>query len=185
VSANAAFGRKSKGIENNDPVANDYENENSLVDLGNEDLMEAVETFALMSEEEMEEAFSEVIDMLGGDDADPEIIESVKEIMNMAKSMDESSGMGDFMAMEIDEDEIAKATDIALEMISKSDWELIYNKQSDILNSLISAGKFSVEDAAVYKSDDVAWEKELRSIWDGLQNQARESGNYVKATDEL
>jgi hypothetical protein len=39
----------------------------AAVDLNDQDLIEAMEEFALMSEEEMEDAFAEVIEMLGDD----------------------------------------------------------------------------------------------------------------------
>ena len=188
--ANAGpFGVKSKGVENDDPAASDNENDNPLADLSDEELqkelLDVMEQFALMSDGEMEEAFSEVVDMLGDDD--PEMLEAVREIKEALKSSDESvesTPLTESMATSI-EKEIAEATDIALELISKSDdWESIHSKRDGILNSLIATGTVSAEDAALYKSDDGAWEKELRLIWDGLKNLAKE-GDNVKAKDEL
>lgn len=145
--------------------------------------MEVMEQFALMSEEERDEAFQEVVQMLGGDD-DPEMIEAVQEIMNAVKSMDNDVIISSFIPgsssrMVVSDDELAKATGIALEMISKSDWSVIYNKRNEILDSLISSGKISVEDGAIYKSDDNAWEIELNNIWEELQSQAIENGNVI------
>ena len=150
--------------------------------------MEVMEQFALMSEEERDEAFQEVVQMLGGDD-DPEMIEAVQEIMNAVKSMDND---GTFISssssyipgssssrMVVSDEELAKATGIALEMISKSDWSVIYNKRNEILDSLISSGKISVEDGTIYKSDNASWEKVLKSIWEELQSQAIENGNVI------
>mmetsp|Transcript_4140 Transcript_4140/g.7377 ORF Transcript_4140/g.7377 Transcript_4140/m.7377 type:complete len:208 (-) Transcript_4140:39-662(-) len=190
LTANAGpFGIKSKGIENDDPAASDNENDNPLADLSDEELqkelLDVMEQFALMSDGEMEEAFSEVVDMLGDDD--PEMLEAVREIKEALKSSDgsdESTPLMESMTTSTDK-EIAEATDIALELISKSDdWESIHNKRDGILNSLIATGTVSAEDAALYKSDDGAWEKELRLIWDGLKNLAEE-GDSVKAKDEL
>ena len=150
--------------------------------------MEVMEQFALMSEEERDEAFQEVVQMLGGDD-DPEMIEAVQEIMNAVKSMDNDGTFissssssyipGSSSRMVVSEDELAKATGIALEMISKSDWSVIYNKRNEILDSLISSGKISVEDGTIYKSDNASWEKVLKSIWEELQSQAIENGNVI------
>jgi polyhydroxyalkanoate synthesis regulator phasin len=79
------------------------------------------------------------------------------------------------------EEEIAEATEMALEMISTSEWEVIYNKREDILDSVIASGKISAEDAALYKSDASAWEEELKYIWDELQTQAKDSDKTKKA----
>ena len=180
---------KPKGNEDIDSSTNAAEDEDNplLVDLSDEELMEVMEQFALMSEEERDEAFQEVVHMLGGND-DPEMIEAVQEIMNAVKSMDND---GTFISsssyipgrssrrMVVSDDELAKATGIALEMISKSDWSVIYNKRNEILDSLISSGKISVEDGAIYKNDNAAWEKELNNIWEELQSQAIENGNVI------
>ena len=142
-----------------------------------------MEQFALMSEEERDEAFQEVVQMLGGDD-DPEMIAAVQEIMSAVKSMDDNvissiPGGSSTSRMLVPDDELEKATKIALEMISQSDWSVIYNKRNEILDSLISLGKMSVEDGAIYKSDTAAWEKELNRIWEELQSQAIENGNVI------
>ena len=182
------FGIKPKGNEDVDSSTNAEDSEDNplLVDLADEELMEVMEQFALMSEEERDEAFQEVVQMLGGND-DPEMIEALQEIMNAVKSMDNdstfissSSYIPDSSSrMVVSDDELAKATGIALEMISKSDWSVIYNKRNEILDSLISSGKISVEDGAIYKSDDNAWEIELNNIWEELQSQAIENGNVI------
>ena len=184
------FGIKPKGNEDVDSSTNAAEDEDNplLVDLSDEELMEVMEQFALMSEEERDEAFQEVVQMLGGDD-DPEMIAAVQEIMNAVKSMDND---GTFISssssyipgssssrMVVSDEELAKATGIALEMIFKSDWSVIYNKRNEILDSLISSGKISVEDGTIYKSDNASWEKVLKSIWEELQSQAIENGNVI------
>lgn len=210
MTANAGlFGTKSKEVEHDDPT----DNENGylsmdemrdevfldginqgLVDLSDEELFTVMEQFALMSKEEREQAYSEVMDMLGDDD--PGIVEAMKEIMKTVELMDESEEITNslegskayLMAMEDDmtdakqfllgvKEEIARATGIALRMISQADWEVVYNKRGDMLDSLIASGKMSPEDASLYKSNDAAWEREVRAIWDGIQNQAREHAN--------
>mmetsp|Transcript_7385 Transcript_7385/g.15965 ORF Transcript_7385/g.15965 Transcript_7385/m.15965 type:complete len:202 (+) Transcript_7385:296-901(+) len=178
LTANAApFGMKSKGTENDNlSTNNEHDDYDPLVDMSDEELLGVMEEFALMSEEEMEEAFMEVVEMLGGDE-NSEMATAVREIMDAVKSMDVSDGLAplmESMGMSIEE-EIAEATHIALEMISNSDWERIYNKRGEILESLVIGGNISAEDAALYKNDDGAWVKELRFIWDELQTQARES----------
>ena len=44
--------------------------------------------------------------------------------------------------------------------------------QDVILEAVLESGKLSPEDAATYKTDINAWEKELKFIYDELQRQA-------------
>lgn len=83
------FGIKSKDNDGG-PAESDEDTSGNAVDLNDAELLEMMEQFALMSEEEMEEAFSEVIDMLGGED-DPEIVAAIREVMNAVKVMDDST----------------------------------------------------------------------------------------------
>jgi DNA integrity scanning protein DisA with diadenylate cyclase activity len=126
-----------------------------------------MEEFALMSEEEMEDAFAEVIEMLG-DDA--EAIAEMQKVMEEVRSMNaDAESKYETIVLH---DELTKATKAALDMLSKSDWGTVYEKRSEILESIIHSGKVSSEDAAVFKSDPDAWEKELKEIWGELQKQA-------------
>ena len=172
---------KSKG--NDDPEENEVVGGGGpLVDLDDEELMEVMEQFALMSEEERVEAVAEVMAALDGED--PEIVEAMRVVLEAVKSLDESSES--IMSTKAEDINVAIATDVALEMLSTSDWELINNKRGNILESLVVAGKISAEDAALFRGDDALWEKELRSIWDGLQYQAKEGRfEYINPTDEL
>ncbi|KAL9188544.1 hypothetical protein ACHAXT_006922 [Thalassiosira profunda] len=174
------FGVKTRG-DGSAEIETDAED--TLVDTDDEqELIEAMEMFALMSEEERIEAFAEVVEMIGGDDADPEDLEALRTVMEAVELMNDadSTSMG-YTPME---DAIADATGIALEMIAGSEWEMIREKSSEILDALIVSGKIGAEDAALFRSDGSAWEKELRSVWDELEKQAEESGN-AKASDEL
>ena len=89
VTVAGPFGIKSKDNDGG-PAESDEDNSGNAVDLNDAELLEMMEQFALMSEEEMEEAFSEVIDMLGGED-DPEIVAAIREVMNAVKVMDDST----------------------------------------------------------------------------------------------
>lgn len=155
-----------------------------LVDLDDPELIEAMEAFALMSPEEAEEAFAEVIEMLGEDKDDPEMLEAIQEVMREMESMNSGTDVKARLSSMTLEEEIAEATEMALEMISTSEWEVIYNKREDILDSVIASGKISAEDAALYKSDASAWEEELKYIWDELQTQAKDSDKTKKAKFE-
>ena len=137
-----------------------------------------------MSPEEAEEAFAEVIEMLGEDKDDPEMLEAIQEVMREMGSMNSGTDVKARLSSMTLEEEIAEATEMALEMISTSEWEVIYNKREDILDSVIASGKISAEDAALYKSDASAWEEELKYIWDELQTQAKDSDKTKKAKFE-
>jgi hypothetical protein len=126
-----------------------------------------MEEFALMSEEEMEDAFAEVIEMLG-DDA--EAIAKMQKVKEEVRSM--NADVESKYETIVLEDELVKATKAALDVLSKSDWSTIYEKRASILESIINSGKVSSEDVAVFKSDPEAWERELEDIWDELQKQA-------------
>ena len=138
----------------------------------------------MMSPEEAKEAFAEVIEMLGEDKDDPEMMEAIQEVMREMERMNSGVDIKDRLSSMTLEEEIAEATEMALEMISTSEWEVIYNKREDILDSVIASGKISAEDAALYKSDAAAWEEELKFIWDELQSQAKDSDKTKKTKPE-
>ena len=144
-----------------------------------------MEAFALMSPEEAQEAFAEVLEMLGEDKDDPEMLEAIQEVMREMESMNTGDDVKYRLSSMTMEEEVAQATEVALEMISTSEWDSIYNKREDILDSVIASGKMSAEDAALYKSDAAAWEKELKHIWEELQSQANDAGTREAKTEEL
>ena len=144
-----------------------------------------MEAFALMSPEEAQEAFAEVLEMLGEDKDDPEMLEAIQEVMREMESMNTGDDVKYRLSSMTMEEEVAQATEVALEMISISEWDSIYNKREDILDSVIASGKMSAEDAALYKSDAAAWEKELKHIWEELQSQANDAGTREAKTEEL
>ena len=144
-----------------------------------------MEAFALMSPEEAQEAFAEVLEMMGEDKDDPEMLEAIQEVMREMERMNTGDDVKYRLSSMTMEEEVAQATEVALEMISTSEWDVIYNKREDILDSVIASGKMSAEDAALYKSDAAAWEKELKHIWEELQSQANDAGTREAKTEEL
>lgn len=139
----------------------------------------------MMSPEEAQEAFAEVLEMMGEDKDDPEMLEAIQEVMREMESMNTGDDVKYRLSSMTMEEEVAQATEVALEMISTSEWDVIYNKREDILDSVIASGKMSAEDAALYKSDAAAWEKELKYIWEELQSQANDAGTREAKTEEL
>ena len=164
------FGIKSKGIETDDPAASDNENGNSLVDLSDEELTMA--QFALLSDEEMEEAFSEVVDIMLGDD-DPAMVAAVIEITDALNSSDgsddESTPLMESIAMST-EKKIAEATGIAIGMIGSD------NESTPLMESMAMSNEDKIAEATGIALDMISK--------DGLINLAKEDDN-VKAKDEL
>ena len=138
-----------------------------------------------MSPEEAQEAFAEVLEMMGEDKDDPEMLEAIQEVMREMENMNTGDDVKYRLSSMTMEEEVAQATEVALEMISTSEWDVIYNKREHILDSVIASGKMSAEDAALYKSDAAAWEKELKYIWEELQSQANDAGTREAKTEEL
>ena len=138
-----------------------------------------------MSPEEAQEAFAEVLEMMGEDKDDPEMLEAIQEVMREMENMNTGDDVKYRLSSMTMEEEVAQATEVALEMISTSEWDVIYNKREDILDSVIASDKMSAEDAALYKSDAAAWEKELKHIWEELQSQANDAGTREAKTEEL
>lgn len=142
--------------------------EDVKVDLNDQELIEAMEEFALMSQEEMEEAFAEVIDMLGNDE---EAIDAMREVISKLRNMN-TDVESNYETIVLG-DEFVKATKASLAALAKSEWSAVHEKSDEILESIIESGKVSAEDAAVFINDSDAWEQELREIWDELQKQAK------------
>ena len=124
-----------------------------------------------MSPEEMDETMKELLDMMGDD---PETVAAIKGVFQDLPNMVEKDIQSSLLKMMLN-DGVAAATQDALQVLGASDWGTIWNKQGVILEAVIQSGKMSVEDAALFKSDKAAWEKELRFIWNELQTQAKEA----------
>lgn len=157
-------------------VMNEMEDEG--IEFDDPELLEAIEMFAGMSPEEMEETMQELIGMLG---EDPETLAAIEEVMKEIPDMKAGDIQSSLNQM-VSENEVATATKDALRLLGTSDWETIWEKQSLILDAVIQSGKMNAEDNALFKSDKVAWEKELRFIWNELQTQAASAS---KTSDEL
>lgn len=140
----------------------DFENDPELV--------EALQIFAGMSEEEMEETMRDLIALLGDD---PETLAAIQQVLDEIPNMKHSeiqSSLKDMVA----QDEIAAATEDALHMLASAEWNQIWEKQALILEAVIESGNISEEDAQRYKSDVIIWEHDLKQIWSELQQQIGE-----------
>ena len=130
----------------------------------------ALQIFAGMSEEEMEETMRDLIALLGDD---PETLAAIQQVLDEIPNMKHSeiqSSLKDMVA----QDEIAAATEDALHMLASAEWNQIWEKQALILEAVIESGNISEEDTQRYKSDVSIWEHDLKQIWSELQQQIGE-----------
>ena len=147
------------------------------IDLNDPRLIEAMEMFGNMSPDEMKETMNELRAMLGDD---PKTVEAINQVMNEIQTMDKSQIQGSLQDM-VEQDEIRVAMKDALEMLKDGQWDVIWEHRMLIRDAVIDSGKISPDDAAKFKTDDVAWEKELKFIWNELQKQA----NAMDASGDL
>jgi hypothetical protein len=144
-------------------------------------LNDAMEIFNAMSPEEMQEAMIGSLDVLGDD---PEMLAAIQELQKELETM-KASGVEyndeKLQDMIADDELLAAATQDFLDMVEiGTDWEPIWEMQEVILQSVLESGQLSAQDAALYKSDLSAWEKELKFIWKELQNQDQLQNQILK-----
>jgi DUF438 domain-containing protein len=135
------------------------------VDLDDPELIAAMEIFAGMSPQQMEDTMNELMGIIGDD---PEALSAMQDILKELPNMKTADVQSSIEQMVAD-DEVAKATQDGLELLYANEWETIWEKRDLILDAVIQSGEISVEDAATFKSDKTAWEKELKFIWSELE----------------
>ena len=152
-------------------------------DFNDPELMEAMEIFNAMSPEDMQEAMLGLLEAVGDD---PEMLAAIQEVQKEIEMM-KASGENDAGNLQdlIEDDGLAAASQDALDMLGSKDWESMWEMQEEILQGVLESGKLSAEDAALYKSDVSAWEKELKFIWNELQNQAQLQRQSQQKEQEL
>ena len=145
--------------------------------LDDPDLLEAMEIFANMSPEEMEDVLKELQMVLGDD---PETLEAMREVMEELPAMKAADIQRNLKNL-VEQDEIAKATADALDLLRKGEWNAIWDRRQEILDAVIASGKIDPEDAARFRSEPKEWEAELKHIWGELQKLAEqeESSNEL------
>lgn len=156
------------GRKETDPGADSSDTGGGL-NLLDPDLIEAMELFADLSPEEMEEMMEDVKQLIGDDPSTLEAIEEVKREIPKLKTIKQN--LKDLVSRE----EVLPATDEALQMLTQlgdHTWDTIWNRQDDILKAVINSGQMNDEDIARFTNSPDEWEKELRFIWNELQNEA-------------
>ena len=146
----------------------DASNSEPLLDINDPRLMDAMEIFANMSPEEMEETMKELQGMLVDD---PETIDAIQDVMKEIRSMN-ANDIPNSLKDLVEEDEVRVAMKDALQILKDGQWDTIWEHRNFIRDAVIDSGKISPEDAARFKTDQNAWEEELKFIWNELQKQA-------------
>ena len=139
-----------------------------------------MEIFAGMSKVEMEETIREMIELVGHDDQETiaELEKLLNDLIPMIDNNDDNPNNHPNnynIKQMIHDDELKKATQDALMLLSGSSWDYIWENQGLILDGVLQSGQLSPKDAALYKTDKVAWEKELKFIYNELQKQVPSS----------
>jgi len=170
VFAAFGFGKKKDG----DTAASQHDE--PLVDLEDPELLNAMEIFANMSPEEMEETMRELKEMLGDD---PEALAAMEQVMQEIPKMKADHIQSSLKEL-IEEDEIAAATQDALEMLRSGSFDAVFEKRNEILEAVIASGKIDAVDAARFQASPTAWEAELKHIWSELMKQANEASEKTE-----
>lgn len=128
------------------------------------ELLSAMEIFMSMSGKEREEAITDLMAAVENDPA------KKAEMETLLKMLPDLSDTGDLKEM-IREDEIAKAKTEAKRQLDGQSWDDFWSNQAEILQQVVASGQLSPEDAARFVTDENAWKKQLRIIYDDLFNQ--------------
>jgi hypothetical protein len=144
--------------------------EEELIDLQDSGLIEAMEMFANMSPEEMEETMMELQQMLGDD---PETMAAIQQVIEEIPNM-KTGDVQSSLEIMVAEDELQAATNDALKMLQSSEhaWESIWEQRDQLLDAVLATGKIAPMDAARFQADPKEWEAELKHIYQELQKQA-------------
>jgi hypothetical protein len=133
------------------------------------DVLAAMEMFAGMSPDEIEETIKELMLIVD----DPEMQANFQEILDyLIPMMQQESEGGSNLQQMAEDDEVTAATQEAVRLLGNSDWESLWEKQDVILEAVITSGKITEEAAEVFRTDESMWEEQLRFIWDEMQKQA-------------
>mmetsp|Transcript_24717 Transcript_24717/g.49161 ORF Transcript_24717/g.49161 Transcript_24717/m.49161 type:complete len:182 (-) Transcript_24717:156-701(-) len=135
--------------------------------LNDPDVLMAMEIFMGMSSEEREEAIHGLMKAAGDD---PGKRAEMEMIISKLPALDEetvANSMSNLNQM-VKDDEISKAKEDARQILDGTSWEFFWQNQAELLENVIASGQISPENAARFKTDEVAWKKQLKVIWEDL-----------------
>lgn len=146
------------------PTAVNADNDETIPEVNDQDLQDAMEIFIRMSKEEREETIK---NLMAAVENDPHGKKEMETLIKMLPEMNEDGNLK-FM---VQEDEIQKAKQAAQQQLHGQTWESFWSMQAQILESTLASGQISPQDAARFKTDEDAWKAQMRVIWDDLQVQ--------------
>lgn len=147
-------------VEEDHPLLNDPE------------VLQAMELFMGMSATEREETIRGLMEAVGDDPAkraEMEFIISKLPAVEREQIKNSPGGRtSSTLKQMVHDDEVAKAKQNARRQLDGTTWETFWENQEAILEATIQGGQLSPEDAARFKTDEKAWEEQLRVIFEDL-----------------
>ena len=144
--------------------------------LNDPDALQAMELFMGMSPSEREETIRELMEAVGDDPekrAEMELLLSKLPAVDAEQLKNSPGGMRSSLKQMVQDDEFAKARTDAKQSLGGTPWSLFVENSDAILEATIASGQISPEQAATFKSDNEAWLKQLRVIWEDVAMQDR------------
>uniref|UniRef100_A0A7S3P6Z9 Uncharacterized protein n=1 Tax=Amphora coffeiformis TaxID=265554 RepID=A0A7S3P6Z9_9STRA len=137
--------------------------------MDNEELVSAMEIFMAMSEQERYETIQGLLEAVGHDPAKRKEMEQFIAMLPPILSDDESQNSQKHNIRQlIQQDELLKAKHDAAQHIPQ-DWDSFWSMQAEILEATLASGQLTPEQAATFKTDETAWEEQLRMIYNDLR----------------
>lgn len=133
--------------------------------------LQAMEIFMGMSPDEREETIRGLMDAMGDDPkkrAEMELLLAKLPALSDEQIKNSDSGIQSSLKQMVQDDEFAKARRDARKQLDGTSWEFFAENQAAILEATIAGGQLSPEDAALFKTDEEAWLKQLRVIWEDV-----------------
>mmetsp|Transcript_4295 Transcript_4295/g.12119 ORF Transcript_4295/g.12119 Transcript_4295/m.12119 type:complete len:187 (-) Transcript_4295:220-780(-) len=139
--------------------------------LNDPEVVAAMEIFMGMAPEERASTIKGLMEAVGDDPqkrAEMELIISKLPALDEEMLKNSPAGAHSSLKQMIQDDEFAKAQKDARQQLDGVSWEFFLENQAAILDATIQSGQLSPEDAARFKTDDEAWLKQLRVIWEDV-----------------
>lgn len=141
------------------------------IDFSDPELLEAIQTLAHLSPEEMMETIEELKEVFSDD---PETLKEIEEVMLEITKLD-ASEIDRSLKDLAEDDMVAFAMSETLDLLKaadENDWKNILDNKDAILETVIASNVMSEEEIAHFLNDPGAWENELEQIWNELKLQA-------------
>jgi hypothetical protein len=139
--------------------------------LNDPDALQAMEIFMAMAPEEREETIRGLMEAIGDDPekrAEMESLVSKLPALHEEQLRNSPDGVASSLNQMVKDDELAKARADARRQLDGTSWEFFVENRAAILDATIAGGQLSPEDVVRFRTDDEAWLKQLRVIWEDV-----------------